>query len=69
MPRTFSKVCRKAISLGKVKMKQEELEKELNEKKLNSIYILYGEETFLLETALKKIKKLFGETLIRHKLY
>ena len=50
-------------------MKQEELEKELNEKKLNSIYLLYGEETFLLETALKKIKKIFGETLIRNKLY
>ncbi len=50
-------------------MKQEELEKELNEKKLNSIYLLYGEETFFLETALKKIKKLFGETLIRNKLY
>lgn len=28
---------------------------------LNSIYVLYGEETYLLETTLKKIKKQFGE--------
>lgn len=28
---------------------------------LESIYLLYGEETYLLETALKKIKKQFGE--------
>ncbi len=38
-----------------------ELEKELKEKKLSSIYLLYGKETYLLENALKKIKKLFGE--------
>ena len=46
-------------------MKQEELENE----KLNSIYLLYGEEVYLLENTMKKIKKLFGETLIRNKLY
>ncbi len=44
-------------------IKVEELEKELKAEKLNSMYLLYGEETFLLETSLKKIKKLFGETL------
>ncbi len=41
----------------------ENLEKELKASKLQSIYLLYGEETFLLESNLKKIKKLFGETL------
>lgn len=39
----------------------EQLEQELKEKKLKSIYVLYGEEKFLLETVLKKIKKNFGE--------
>ncbi len=46
-----------------------ELEKELKENKLNSIYLLFGEETFLLESSLKKIKKLFGEMIVRNKLY
>ena len=50
-------------------MKQEELEKELKDEKLNYMYLLYGEETYLLETAVKKIKKLFGEKIVRHKLY
>lgn len=50
-------------------MVQEELEKELKTEKLNSIYLLYGEETYLLETAVKKIKKIFGEKITRHKLY
>lgn len=40
-----------------------ELEKELKENKLNSIYLLFGEETFLLESSLKKVKKIFGEIL------
>ena len=44
-------------------MKVEELEKKLKQEELNSLYLLYGEEKFLLETSLKKIKKLFGETL------
>ena len=39
----------------------ENLEKELKSGKLNSMYILYGEETFLLESCLKKIKNNFGE--------
>ena len=41
----------------------ENLEKELKNGKLESIYLLYGEELFLLETSLKKIKNLFGETI------
>ena len=44
-------------------MKLEDLEKELKQEKLNSLYLLYGEERFLLESCLKKIKGLFGETL------
>lgn len=39
----------------------ENLEKELKTRKLNSIYLFYGEETFLLESCLKKIKNNFGE--------
>ena len=41
----------------------ENLEKELKEGKLNSLYLLYGEELFLLESSLKKIKTLFGECI------
>jgi len=40
------------------------LEKELNQNKLNSLYLLYGEDTFLLEASLKKIKKNFGELVL-----
>ena len=39
----------------------QELEKELKEGKLNSIYLLYGEERFLLESDVKKIKKLLTQ--------
>lgn len=42
-------------------MSLENVEKDLKVGKLNSIYLLYGEETFLLETTLKKIKTNFGE--------
>lgn len=45
-------------------MTSENLEKELKQGKLNSLYLLYGEEEFLLDTCLKKIKKLFGEILL-----
>lgn len=38
----------------------EELEKELKTGKLNALYLLYGEDTFLLENCLKKIKTNFG---------
>lgn len=50
-------------------MTQEALEKELKEEKLRSIYLLYGEEVYLLETDVKKIKKIFGERITRNKLY
>lgn len=41
----------------------ENLEKELKNGNLDSLYLLYGEELFLLETSLKKIKALFGECI------
>lgn len=41
----------------------ENLEKELKQRKLNSIYLLYGEELYLLENDVKKIRNLFGETV------
>ena len=45
-------------------MTPENLEKELNsEKPLSSVYLLYGEEKFLLDNCFKKIKKKFGELL------
>ena len=44
-------------------MLQEELEQKLKTQNIASIYLLYGEEEFLLETCLKKIKKLFGKLL------
>ena len=42
-------------------LKVEELEKQLNDGISRGIYLLYGEETYLLEQLLKKIKKNFGE--------
>lgn len=45
-------------------MTPDNLEKELKQGKLNSIYLFYGEELYLLENAVKKIKKLFGELLL-----
>ena len=39
------------------------LEKELKEGILKSIYLFFGEETYLLETNLKRIKKVFGECI------
>ena len=44
-------------------MKIEGLEKDLNKGILSNIYLLYGEELFLLENALRKIKNLFGECI------
>jgi len=41
-------------------MLAEELEKSLKNGNLNTMYLLYGEETFLLENCLKKIKSNFG---------
>ena len=42
----------------------QELEKELKSNILEGVYLLYGEETFLLESSLKKMKKLFGELIL-----
>ena len=42
-------------------LKLEELEKQLNQGNCQGIYLLYGEETFLLEQQLNKIKKNFGK--------
>lgn len=39
----------------------ENLEKELKNGKMQNLYLLYGEEIFLLETCVKKIKNLFGD--------
>jgi len=36
----------------------DKLEKELKNQNLKSLYLLYGEELFLLETTLKKINQL-----------
>lgn len=41
----------------------ENLEMELKENKLRNLYLLYGEELFLLESVLKKIKDIFGYTI------
>ena len=42
-------------------MTVENLEKELKQEKLHSIYLLYGEETYLLENAVKKIEPVLPE--------
>lgn len=39
------------------------LESNLKAGKLDNIYLLYGEERFLLDNCVKKINKLFGETI------
>ena len=44
-------------------MSVDELESNLKTGKLDSIYLLYGEEEFLLENCVKKIKKLFGDMI------
>ena len=44
-------------------LKIEELEKQLNQGKTKGIYLLYGEDTFLLEQQLKKIKNNFGDLI------
>ena len=49
--------------LGVRRLILEELEKDLKNEKLDSLYLFYGEEKFLLESAVKKVKKLFGETI------
>ena len=44
-------------------LKVEDLEKQLNQGTAKGIYLLFGEETFLLEQQLKMIKKNFGELI------
>ena len=39
------------------------LESNLKAGKLNNVYLLYGEERFLLDNCVKKIKKIFGDTI------
>lgn len=39
------------------------LEKKLHQGNLESLYLLYGEEHYLIESCLKKIRKLFGECI------
>ena len=39
----------------------EELEKRVKDQKLDEIYVLYGQENYLLEMIIKKIQKLFGD--------
>lgn len=41
----------------------ENIEEELKNGKLRSLYLFYGEELFLLESSLKKIRTLFGEQI------
>ncbi len=41
----------------------ENLEKELNNKELKSLYLFFGEEKYIIEKNTKKIKNIFGETI------
>lgn len=43
--------------------KYETLEKDLNNNNLEAMYLLYGEEKYLIDVTLKKIKKMFGELM------
>lgn len=44
-------------------MTYDNLEKKLNSGKLEALYLIYGEEEYLVDKAIKKIKKNFGELL------
>ena len=41
----------------------ESLEKQLNQKQLQPIYLFYGDEKYLIEKNVKKIKNIFGECI------
>lgn len=56
----FHKNYKKLEVRYRMLLKVEELEKELKQGNLQCLYLLYGEEVFLLETCLKKIRKQFG---------
>lgn len=45
-------------------VKLEEIEKKIKTEKLSFAYLLYGEETYLQETTVKKIKSRFGELVV-----
>lgn len=45
-------------------MTPEKLEQELKQGKLKSLYLLHGKEEYLIDTTVKKIKKLFGNMLL-----
>ena len=47
-----------------MEIKYELLEKELNHGKLHFLYLFYGNEKYLMDTAIKKIKKAFGELIL-----
>lgn len=38
----------------------QKLEQQINAKKLSSVYVFYGEEKYLIENTVNKIKKIFG---------
>ena len=44
-------------------LKVEELERRLKLEQLDSLYLFYGQERYLLENSLKKIKKIFGKLI------
>ncbi len=46
-----------------MEIKYDVLEKELNKGNLQTMYLLYGNEKYLIDMVLKKIKKLFGELI------
>lgn len=45
-------------------MTPEKLEQELKQGNLNIMYLFYGKEEYMLDTSVKKIKKLFGNMLL-----
>ncbi len=46
-----------------MKININDLEKELKSGKLRNLYLFYGEELYLIESTLKKIRKIFGEAI------
>ena len=44
-------------------MTSNELEKQIKENSINGIYLFYGENTYGIENAIKKIKKVFGDLI------
>ena len=44
-------------------IKPEELENKIKQNEIDSLYLLYGDETYLRDSNIKKIKKIFGECI------